>query len=71
MILAKFIDFDSRCLFLFCGLIIDVLQFAASLEVLLFIWLPEVDLLIASVNCWRGVQIGFNEMHLGMIYLSS
>lgn len=64
MILANFNHVDSRYSFVFW---IDILLFAASLEALLFIWLPEGDLLIASVNCWRGVQIGFKEMHLGMI----
>lgn len=67
MILANFDHIDSRYSFV---LWIDILLFAASLEVLLFIWLPEGDLLIASVNCWHGVQIGFKEMHLGMIYIS-
>lgn len=50
---------------------IHIFLFTAAWEALLFILLPEGDLLIASANCWHGVQIVFKEMHLGMIQCSS
>lgn len=50
---------------------IHIFLFTGAREALLFILLPEGDLLIASVSCWRGVQIVFKEILLGMIRCSS
>lgn len=50
---------------------IHIFLFTAAWEALPFILLRKGDLLIASANCWRGVQIVFKEMHLGMIQRSN